>query len=275
MNDSWLESWWENAGACWSVLFISCDGTLQPVLLFPGNKGCSQPGLWKQFISRFCLQVTRRANWRSPGWNVSSLLATEVDRAGLEMLPPAETADHGSPAAGCKCSLNQGRGDGPYFSLFSYLSSCNSLSKSPCLPPGPCLSLGHTAAVWSKINWILSPSCCFIPAPLFSLEASLHDSPVFYLTLPYPSPSLPKPNLVPFSFPVLHAFSLLLMLPPPSLAPSVSPLPNLASLPSVHLLESAFHHSQSYLPGCPSRCFSTQFPQRPYSPRGTTSLPLF
>ena len=141
--------------------------------------------------------------------------------------------------------------------------------RKPCLPSGACLCPDHTTAVWSQINWILSHiRLLFYPCLtlIFSLESSLHESPVFYLTLPYPSPSLPKPNLVPFSLPILHAFSL---------TPSVSSLPNLASLPTTHLLESVFHHSQSYLLGCPSRCFSTQFPHHSSSPRGTSSLPLF
>jgi len=108
--------------------------------------------------------------------------------------------------------------------------------RKPCLPSGPCLCLGHTTTVWSKINWILSHiPLLFYPCLtlIFSLESSLHESPVFCLTLPYPSPSLSKPNPVPFTLPILHAFSL---------TPSVSSLP-LASLPTTYLLESVFHHS--------------------------------
>lgn len=40
---------WNPGGKMLAVVraffFISCDGTLQLVLLFPGNQGCSQSGL--------------------------------------------------------------------------------------------------------------------------------------------------------------------------------------------------------------------------------------
>lgn len=143
---------------------------------------------------------------------------------------------------------------------FSFLSSWQqTANKSPYLPwplpiSRPPLQLGDL----KLIGLNRSPAALSLPT-LLSLESNLlNESSVFSLALPYPSSShSTQSNLVLWLFQFCTS-TFAHVCPSTSLALLVSALPHLASPPSAHLLESVFT-TQSSLPGCCSRCSSTEF----------------
>lgn len=141
MNDSWLESWWENAGGCWSILLFPVLGLRSLACCFLVTRDMISQVFESSSFQGLC---SRRANFCRSGWDVAACLVTEAGEAGLSCWPP-DIADHGGPtlagepdATDCNYNPTRSVEVAPASgSAFSDLSSDNGLLTSPPISPGP------------------------------------------------------------------------------------------------------------------------------------------